>query len=265
MTSHRIFHFYSWSLRILLFILLSHRSYSCYIILRTVRTASLHEWERVGWMVGCRNSNSQLQIGTGSLGQMCWIQSANTVVLLVVSIQSSDKFWPGEENVGPVHCARTSRSYCPVGPPAHSSTWHSSKGIPGTQELAKVVWAFLDFFVFACVGQEAHWKPGFEPYFTYKESWSHLGAAGLSVSLKGDIWDLPKPVAKLTCAFGRMLSGKFFFPKEVVVHGWKEGEERAALSLAVAGVSGQSCCRDLVLITGSFLQSAELKRAPRKD
>lgn len=38
------------------------------------------------------------------------------MVLPEVSIQSSDKFCPGEENVGSVHCAHAICSYCPVAP-----------------------------------------------------------------------------------------------------------------------------------------------------
>jgi len=44
----------------------------------------------------------------------------------------------------------------------------------------------------------------------------------------------------------------------------KKVEEKTTVSLEAGRVSGQSCCGDLVLIAGLFLQSAEHKRAPRK-
>ena len=56
--------------------------------------------------------------------------------------------------------------------------------------------------------------------FRYKDSCAHLGLADLSGNLKGDIWDLPKPMAKLTCTFGRMTH---FFPKWLL--SWVEEEE----------------------------------------
>lgn len=97
--------------------------------------------------------------------------------------------------------------------------------------------------------------------FGYKESWAHVGPADLSVNLKGDIWDLPKPVAKPICASGRTTH---FFPPKSLLSCVEKEEKNPTVSLEVDGVSGQSCCGDLVLITGLFLQSAEHKRAPRK-
>ena len=55
--------------------------------------------------------------------------------------------------------------------------------------------------------------------FGYKESWAHLGPADLSVNPKGDIWDLPKPVAKLICTSGRTTH---FFPQSSCCHVWKK-------------------------------------------
>lgn len=81
--------------------------------------------------------------------------------------------------------------------------------------------------LFACVGQESHWKP----HFTSKESWSHQGLQPQGQT-KRWIWDLAKP----TCFWQNAFQG-MIFPQRSCCDGWEEeGEEgeRAVVSVAVA-------------------------------
>lgn len=174
---------------------------------------------------GCRNSNSQLQIGRESLSQMCWMQSANTVVLLVVSVQSSDSFWPGEENVGPVQ-VRPVQVVCTALWPlrtflylaqlkrhfrntrAHKSCLSLSRSLCiclcGAGDTLKArIWALFRL-------QRVWITPGKCRPQCQPQRW-HLGPAKARGQTDLCFWQNDK-----------MLLGKWSFPKEVIVMGGKK-------------------------------------------
>lgn len=198
---------------------------------------------------------------------MCWIQSANAVVLLVVSIQSSDNFSLERRTLG---------LYIVLIQVVHTALWPLSTFL----YLAQLKRHFRN--------TRAH-----RSCLSLSRSLC-VCLCGAGDTLKARIWALihlqgvwiaprkcrPQSTTKVTSgicqspwpnwlvllaewqnAFWEMI-----FSQRSCCHGWKEEEgEKPALSLAVARVRGQSCCGDLVLITGSFLPSAEHKTAPRKD
>lgn len=81
-------------------------------------------------------------------------------------------------------------------------------------------------------------------------SLDHTKEMQASVNHKGDIWDLPKPVAKLTCAFGRMTKrflGNDLFPKKLL--SWVERRRRRKTS-SESG-SGQGAWPELLRGSGA--------------